>query len=484
MSRNYWKPNKEANVSVYQQIFIYMKNKIISGEWPDGFRIPSQRKLADEFEVNRSTIVTVLEELKSYGFIEARKGSGTLVNYNEDSDFSLRTINWNSLIQSSIYESNNRVVQDINDLELKDQFIQLGKGELSPSLFPKSTMSQVLSSISNQINYLGYEEAKGFRPLRKAIAQHLREYGIKVSENSVLITSGSLQGLQLISLGLLKTGSTVFLGEPSYLFSLKMFQSAGISLYGIDMDEHGLNVSDIPFSKKYENRSALYCIPSFHNPTGITMHSSRRNEVLKVSAQYNLFVIEDDVYRDLWIDTPPPQPLKAMEETNNVLYVGSLSKSLSPGLRIGWIVANEQVIDRLADIKSQTDYGTSSISQLIAYEWLKGNLYKDHLKAVRRELKFKREVMISSLHQHLNSLATWNIPHGGLFIWIKIEVNISIQRLYLDMLSEGILINPGYIYGKRYQDYIRLSFSYASESEIKHSIAILGKKIRFLSKLA
>ncbi|MER0469316.1 PLP-dependent aminotransferase family protein [Bacillus cabrialesii subsp. cabrialesii] len=484
MSKNHWKPNKETNVSVYQQIFIYIKNKIISGEWPDGFKLSSQRKLADEFDVNRSTIVTVLEELKSYGFIETKKGSGTLVTYNEESDFSLRTINWDSLIQSSIYESNNRVVQDINDFELEEQFIQLGKGELSPSLFPKSTMSQVLSSISNKVNYLGYEEARGFRPLRKAIAHHLRNHSIDVSENSVLITSGALQALQLISLGLLKTGSTVFLGEPSYLFSLKVFQSVGISLYGINMDKYGLNFLDIPYSKKYENRSAIYCIPSFHNPTGITMPSFRRKDLLKMSEQHNLLVIEDDVYRDLWIDTPPPQPLKSMEKTNNVVYIGSLSKTLSPGLRIGWVVANEQVINHLADIKSQTDYGTSSISQLIAYEWLKDNLYRDYLIEIRRELKFKREIMISSLHQHLSSLASWDIPKGGLFIWIKIEVNISIQRLYLDMLNEGVLINPGYIYGKRYRNYIRLSFSYASEDEIRHSISLLGKKIRSLSKLS
>jgi GntR family transcriptional regulator, regulator for abcA and norABC len=480
MSEFYWKPNKSANISIYQQIFLYMKNKIISGEWPNGFKIPSQRKLADKFEVNRSTIVNVLDELKSYGFIKTIKGSGTIVIFNEDSNLSFRTLNWNSIIQSSIYESNNKIVQDINDLELDESFVQLGKGELSPSLFPKETMSEIFSLIGNQINYLGYEEPKGFLPLRKAIANHLKDYGITVSENSVLITSGALQGLQLISLGLLKAGSTVFLAEPSYLFSLKMFQSAGVSLYGIYMDRDGLNLSNIPFSKKYEDRSALYCIPSFHNPTGISMSIKRRKELLNISAEHNLLVIEDDVYRDLWIDTPPPPPLKSMDESSNIVYVGSLSKTLSPGLRIGWVVANEQVINRLADVKSQTDYGASSISQRVAYEWMKGNLYKEHLQRIRKYLRHKKNIMLSALQEHLSPFATWNTPEGGLFIWVKIEVDISIQRLYLNMLNEGILINPGYIYGGKYKQHIRLSFSYASKDVINHSIYVLSKNIKLL----
>lgn len=481
MIKNQWQPTKESNISIYQQIFIHMKNKITNGEWPIAFRLPSQRKLADDFNVNRSTIVTVLEELKSYGFIESKKGSGTIVVYNNSNILS-ETINWNELINSSVYESNNRIVKHINDLELENEFIQLGKGELSPELFSENIMGTVIESVSRQINYLGYEEPKGYLPLRKVIAQNLKEYGINVSEDCILITSGALQGLQLISLGLLQNGSTIFLEEPSYLFSLRMFQSSGLSLYGIGMDDQGINLLDIPFSKKYKNHSALYCIPSFHNPTGVTITDKRRKDIIEVSTEQNLLIIEDDVYRDLWFESPPPKPLKSMEKANNIIYIGSLSKSLSPGLRIGWVVANEQVVDRLADIKAQTDYGTSSISQLIAYEWLRGDFYTNHLKKLRIKLKYKRDLMAHYLNKYLNPVATWKVPNGGLFIWIEIKEKISIQKLFLNMLKDGILINPGNIYGKNYSNHIRLSFGYASEDQIKNGIFTLAKHIKSLLK--
>ncbi|MEB4887690.1 PLP-dependent aminotransferase family protein [Priestia aryabhattai] len=478
MTKVQWQPNKKSSISIYQQILVYIRKKITSGEWPNGYRLPSQRKLADELNVNRSTIVTVLEELKSYGFIESKKGSGTMVANNDNITKFVESVNWGELISSSAYESNNRIVKHINDLELEDEFIQLGKGELAPGLFSNNIMSSVIESVSSQINYLGYEEPKGYLPLRKAISQNLKEYDINVSENCILITSGALQGLQLISLGLLQNGSTVFLEEPSYLFSLKMFQSAGISLYGVGMDEHGIKLSDIPFSKKYKNHSALYCIPSFQNPTGVTMPIQRRKELLELSTQQNLLIIEDDVYRDLWFDAPSPKPIKSIEDSNNILYIGSLSKTLSPGLRIGWVVANEQVIDRLADIKAQTDYGTSSISQLIAYEWLNGDLYKNHLKELRVKLKYKRDLMIHYLNKYLSSLATWKVPEGGLFIWVEVKEKFSVQSLYLNMLKEGVLINPGNIYSTNYSNFIRLSFGYASKDQIRKGILTLAKQIK------
>ena len=234
---------------------------------------------------------------------------------------------------------------------------------------------------------LGYEEPKGNLSLRKKIADYLKGQGIYVSPDSILIVSGAIQALQLISIGLLPKGASILLEKPSYLYSLNVFQSAGIRLIGMPLDERGLDVSYIAKYKKQFNASILYTIPSFHNPTNFSMDTKKRTEVMEICNEIGLPIIEDAVYQDLWFDAPISKPLKAYDKNGIVLHIGSMSKVISPGLRIGWIVGSEPVIQRLADIKMQTDYGSSSISQQIAAEWFTNGLYDEHLQFVRTKLK-------------------------------------------------------------------------------------------------
>lgn len=372
----------------YQQIIDFIKEKISNGEWPIGSKIPSQRVLAKRFEVNRSTIITALEELMADGLIEAKIGLGTYVANNT---WALLATNpppdWDEHVKSGLLRPSQSTVQEINLAESNADLIQLSKGELSKDLFPLDTMKSVLRRVSDQLEAFGYEEPKGFLPLREALSAYLKTIGIQASPSSILIVSGALQALQLISVGLLHRGSSVLLEQPSYLYSLRVFQSAGMKLTGLPIDEDGLIPNSISITNKQRNRAILYSIPCFHNPTGILMPDKRRQELLSICKKEQLPMIEDDIYRELWLDEIPPSPIKANDKHGHVLYLGSLSKSLSPGLRIGWIVGPEPVIERLSDIKMQTDYGSSSISQRVAAEWFKSGLYEQHLGLVREELK-------------------------------------------------------------------------------------------------
>lgn len=372
----------------YQQIIDFIKEKISNGEWPIGSKIPSQRVLAKRFEVNRSTIITALEELMADGLIEAKIGLGTYVANNT---WTLLATNpppdWDEHVKSGLLRPSQSTVQEINLAESNADLIQLSKGELSKDLFPLDTMKSVLRRVSDQLEAFGYEEPKGFLPLREALSDYLKTIGIQASPSSILIVSGALQALQLISVGLLHRGSSVLLEQPSYLYSLRVFQSAGMKLTGLPIDEDGLIPNSISITNKQRNRAILYSIPCFHNPTGILMPDKRRQELLSICKKEQLPMIEDDIYRELWLDEIPPSPIKANDKHGHVLYLGSLSKSLSPGLRIGWIVGPEPVIERLSDIKMQTDYGSSSISQRVAAEWFKSGLYEQHLGLVREELK-------------------------------------------------------------------------------------------------
>jgi GntR family transcriptional regulator of abcA and norABC len=460
----------------YLLIVDYIKEKITKGEWEIGGRIPSQRKLAKEFKVNRSTIVTALEELMADGLIEGKTGMGTIVMNNTWTLMGNRSsTSWNENITLGVHKASVATVREINEAESRKELIQLSKGELSQDIFPLEKMQSVVRKVSDQISSLGYEEPKGSLQLRQAISHYLKNTGINVSPSSILVVSGALQALHLISIGLLQKGSTVFLEKPSYLYSLSVFQSAGVKMKGLPMDEEGLIPSSIYQPKNRGKGAILYTNPTFHNPTGTLMEKKRRDELIQVCMNEQLPVIEDDVYRELWIDSPPPASLKANDHYGNVLHLGSLSKSLSPGLRIGWVVGSESVIDRLADLKMQSDYGSSTLSQLVAAEWLSSGLYENHLLLVREQLKVRRRVALEALELYLSHCATWKTPKGGFFIWVKIKHSFQSRHLYQKALARGILLNPGSIYAELSDQYIRISYASASLEEIKEGIFQLGE---------
>ncbi|MGE8034061.1 PLP-dependent aminotransferase family protein [Lysinibacillus sp. NPDC093692] len=462
----------------YQLIIDFIKEKIAKGEWAIGSPIPSQRNLAKQFEVNRSTVITALEELMAEGLIEGKAGKETVVTNNTWTLMGAKSsTNWSGNITLGTHKPSVSMVQEINEAESNANLIQLSKGELSPEMFPLEEMKAVVQKVSNQLTTFGYEEPKGNIKLRQAISDYLKVRGIEASPSSILVVSGALQALHLISIGLLKRGSSVLLEMPSYLYSLTVFESAGMALQGLTMDSEGIIIDSIyPTNEKGKN--ILYTIPTFHNPTGALMQEERRQELMAYCEREQLPVIEDDVYRDLWIDNPPPKPLKAMDHYGDVLYVGSLSKTLSPGLRIGWVVGSESVINRLADLKMQSDYGSSTLSQLVAAEWLSSNLYEDHLDKVREQLNIRRKVALNALDKYLSPYATWDIPKGGLFIWVKINPEYKVKRLFEKALSNNILLNPGSIYAEKSGLFIRISYGYAPLKTIREGILKLSEIIK------
>nr|WP_239585742.1 PLP-dependent aminotransferase family protein [Lysinibacillus composti] len=474
-----WKPQKSSSEPLHLQISNYMKKKILNGEWTIGMKIPSQRMLAHHFEVNRSTIVTALEELAADGLIDSKVGSGTRVVNNTWSLLaSTPPPDWISYVHSGIHEPNMNIIQKINEAEANRAFIRLGTGELSPDLLPNEQMKKFLQMDVGESLTLGYEEPKGSLELRKTISHYLKKKGIDATPSSILIVSGAIQALQLISIGLLKRGSVILHETPSYLNSVHVFQSAGMNLFGIPLDAEGIQTDSVVRLKRQHQASLLYTIPSFHNPTGTLMSDKRRQQLVEICQKEALPIIEDDVYGELWLDTPTPNPMKASDQQGNVLYIGSVSKSLSPGLRIGWIVGPEPVIHRLADIKMQTDYGSSSVSQYIVNKWIKSGLYEEYLNQIRVELKKRRDFTIELLNKYFSDLAEWNIPKGGFYIWFQIKSDISTRKLFEVALQAGILLNPGSVYDKNDQQHLRLSYAYASLVDLEKGLKRLAELIK------
>ena len=478
-----WKPQKNSSVPLHQQISNYLKNKIINGEWIIGTKIPPQRNLANLFEVNRSTIVFALEELVADGLVESKVGSGTTVINNTWSLLaSTPPPDWSHYVRSGTHKPNISIIQKINEAETHPHIIRLGTGELSPDLLPHKQIKQLLNLDNGESLSLSYVEPKGSLSLRKSISRHLKGKGIDASPESILIVSGGLQALQLISIGLLKRESTILHESPSYLNSVHVFQSAGMNLLGIPLDEEGIEYKAIGRLKRQHQAALLYTIPTFHNPTGMLMSEKRRRELLTICQTEAIPIIEDDVYGDLSFDGPPPKPLKADDVQGNVLYIGSMSKTLSPGLRIGWIVGPEAVIERLADIKMQTDYGSSSLSQYVVEKMISSGLYEEFLRDIKKELKLRRDFTLKILGMYFSDLATWNIPTGGFYIWLKLNAGISTRNLFEVALKEGILLNPGSVYDKNDDQHLRLSYSYASTDQLKKGLIRVAQLIRNLDE--
>lgn len=467
-----WKPIRDKQITLQQQIIQWITNNIERGDWVGGTKLPTQRQLALQFDVNRSTVQQALEELKTVGLLEARVGSGIYVTNNSWHILTKQAQpNWQNYIDASIHKPNYHTIQLINEYEQLSNVIRLGTGELAPDLIPTADIQASLQQLSLEPKALGYSSPQGSESLRIAICDYVKKWGINATPSNVCIVSGALQALQLIAVGLLEQGSIVFQEKTSYLNSVHPFQSVGMQMMPIKRNEQFKQI----FAKiKRKRQAVFYAVPTLNNPTGEIWSQTEREELYEACKHGRIPIIEDDVYHDLLFEETTT-PIKAIDESGQVLYIGSISKTLSPGLRIGWVIGPTTVIERLADIKMQTDYGSSAISQEIVLHWLQTGMYEKHLVDLRRELKRRADRVEQFLQLYFLELATWNTPRGGFYIWMKFHQPIITKDFFLALLQQQVLINPGYIYDTNDAQHIRLSYAYATLEELEKGLIILSE---------
>lgn len=465
-----WKPSRHSHLTVHKQITDWIKARIEQGDWTVGTKIPTQRQLSLQFNVNRSTVQLALDELKADGLLESRMGSGVFVaNSSWNVLLNRAQPNWQQHIESSIHKPNYHTIQIINEYEQMNHIIRLGTGELSPELLPTRHIEQSLKKISLEPKAIGYSSPKGSEKLRGILCDYLKKRGIHTTPENILIVSGALQALQLIAMGLLEEGSIVFQEQPSYLNSVHPFQSAGMRMISVTRDEH---LTDNLQALKRKRQSLFYCVPTLHNPTGYNWSMEEKEKLYNACKDLQIPIIEDDVYHELYFESSSPA-IKSFDTSGQVLYIGSVSKTLSPGLRIGWVVAPSPVINRLADIKMQTDYGSSAFSQEIVTYWISSGLYERHLINLREQLKIRARFVEEILEQKFKKIATWKKSEGGFYIWLRFQKPIVNKAFFLNLLNQNILINPGYIYETGDLHHIRLSYAYATLEELHKGLNIL-----------
>ena len=477
-----WQPAKKSGLPLYRQIYLYMRDKILGGEWPAEAKLPPQREMAKAFGVNRSTLCTALEELGADGYLRFRQGSGSYVNAEVSTGLTRSSRSWSRLLTDEAWPGNQPLVKQINEWEFNPRMIRLGTGELSPKLIPVEKLQRLMTEAAPKVTSFGYQEPLGCLRLREEVSSWLKLRGINVSPNGILIVSGALQALHLISFGLLAPKDSIFIERPSYFLSLRLFRSLQLHFSALPMEKDGLSLNELRLRQSNRRHALLITNPTFHNPTGAVMSLQRRRELLQFCQQACLPIVEDDVYRDLWIDELPPPPLKAIDKNGLVLYVSSLSKTIGPGLRIGWIAGPESIVHRLADLKMEQDYGSSILSQQLAAEWLHRGYESEQLALLRTELKMRRGLMLDMLSRYFADIADWEMPAGGFYIWLRLKGEVQLSLLFRRAAEQYILLNPGSIYDTDQGSSLRLSYAYAEPEEMRGALQKLSSLLHSMLK--
>lgn len=469
-----WTPNRNDKKPLYRQIAQYFEAEISAGNYPPNSILPSERELARLFSVNRSTVVAAYDELESLGLVDRIKGSGTRVSGDIWGLLNKRIPNWNKYVEDGSFLPNVPIVQKLRQQTHESDLINFVSGELSADLFPKEKLAQIMMKTPFH-EHLGYAHPQGNEFLREAIAHHVEKFKkIETTPQSILITSGAQQALHLIVQGLLKPGDAIAIENPSYCYSLPIFHSVGLKTYFLPIDRYGMNPDDLMTLHKRHRIRMVFVNPDYHNPTGTVLSQERRKRLLELSAKYGIPLIEDDPYTLTAFDGKVNRTLKSMDRNGNVLYISSLSKIVASGLRIGWIIGPTPVIQRLADVKQQVDFGHSVFPQWIAGNFLESKDFDEHITHLRKKLAERKTALVQSLVHHFGNKVEIIEPKGGIHMWVKWLEKLDESKLVENSLQEGVAFAPGTIFGTD-KGFARFTFGRAELHNIDEGIRRLKR---------
>lgn len=325
---------------------------------------------------------------------------------------------------------------------------------------------------------------QGYRPLRVFLASKLRrDAGMNCSPDDILIVSGSLQALDLVNAALLTRGDTVLVEQDNYQGTLTRLARLGVHAVGIPLDDGGMRM-DVLEAALAELRTRairpkyIYTIPTVQNPTGTILPTERRAQMLKLAHEYRVPVFEDDCYADLVWDGIRPKAIHAMSSDDNVIHIGSFSKSIAPALRVGFIVAPWSIMSRMLALK--TDAGSGALEQMVLAEYCAEH-FAEHVPVLRKGLRKKLDTLMEALNEQFGTAAEFEAPKGGIFLWVKLPDSVDTTKLYQKALAEGVAINPGpeWSTDKTHSaSRMRLCFASPSHDEIKQGVAILADVCR------
>jgi 2-aminoadipate transaminase len=405
---------------------------------------------------------------------------------------------WNNRFAARTQRMTSSIIRELLKLTEQPDVISFAGGLPAPEVFPVAEMTAAAERVLREhgSEALQYGPTEGYRPLRELLARHMHRYGIQVSADHVMVTTGSQQALDLIGKLLINPGDRILTEEPTYLGAVQAFTGYQAEYVTVPIDEDGLRIDRLEQALRVGPKF-LYILPNFQNPGGVTLSLERRRRLVELADRYGTPIVEDDPYGQLRYEgehVPPLVKLDAEHQrrsrevdgfTGNVLYLGTLSKTLAPGLRVGWIVAPEEVIQRLVQMKQGADLHTSTFAQALAHETAREGFLDRHVRRIRKVYGERRDAMLAALERHFPPEVRWTRPQGGLFLWARLPDGLDSALLLRQALAQKVAFVPGapFFPAGGGRETLRLNFSYCTPQLIEEGIGRLGRVLQeFLAR--
>jgi 2-aminoadipate transaminase len=484
--------DRKSGKPLYAQIVDYVRQLIETDVLKPGVKLPATRELAVDLGVDRATIIAAYDELVAQGLTTAHVGQGTFVaahapraeprwKDSTNAESPAGEINWRQCFSRVARISADWRPPDVSAYRANGETISFAGGMPDSSLFPIAAFRQVMNEVLRTEGeaLLQYNAANGYPPLRRFLADYLVRKGIVVTDADILIVNGSQQGLDLVARTLLDPGDRVVVEGPSYPGALQIFRAYQAEVLTVPMGDDGIRRDLLEGLLHRFAPKSIYVMPTFQNPTGATVSLEGRRELLAMAAKAQVPIIEDDFHNELRYDGAPVLPLRGLDRKGLVIAVGTFSKILFPGLRVGWIIAPPEVMERLIVAKRVSDFHTSALIQAAIYHFCRRRLLDRHMERMRVEYRRRRDTLLEALSRYCPPDVTWTHPQGGFSLFLTLPPGLDTSSLLPEAASAGILYTPGTLFyadgGGRNQ--LRLSFSEVPAKQIAEGVKRLSSVI-------
>ena len=381
-------------------------------------------------------------------------------------------------------------IRELLKLTEKPDIISFGGGLPAPDVFPVDDFLAACERVLRQFGpqALQYSTTEGYLPLREMIARHTGRYGIHITPDNILITSGSQQALDLIGKVFINPGDCILVEEPTYLGALQAWNAYGAEYVTVPVDEQGM-ITDALEETVRSGPKFIYVLPNFQNPTGVTLAVERRKRLIEIADRYGIPIIEDDPYGQLRYEGAHLASVVVLDGKyrgnghapyrGNVIYLSTFSKTLAPGLRLAWVIAPQEVIHKLVQAKQGADLHTATFNQMVAYEVSRGGFLDRHVWMIRRVYGERRNIMLEAMEEFFPPGVKWTRPQGGLFLWATLPAGMSSAEVLKTAIEQKVAFVPGesfYACGGG-ENTMRINFTNATPEKIRLGIERLGRVI-------
>lgn len=474
--------DRKADLPVYLQISNAFIHNIRRGRLRKGLKLPGSREAANLLNINRMTMVAAYDELQAQGWVERISRKGTFVNHNLP-EIKPKKISEEKEIahfsENPIFPiDEDRIISfPVSSSSGPDKLI-INDGFPDVRLAPIRPLGQHMRSIARRPvfrKYLTYGSSQGTRMLCKTLAYFLSDTrGLPVSTENIMITNGAQMGIYLIAKLLLEPGDQVVVGEPGYFGANRAFRQQGAVLNRVPVDDHGLDVDAVEQICKQKKIRLLYAVPHHHHPTTVTLIPERRVRLLELAAKYKFAIIEDDYDYDFHYASSPMLPMASLDHHGIVIYVGTLTKTIAPAIRIGFIAGPKNVVRLLSEQRRGIDWQGDSLMELAIAELYKDGTIARHIKQSVKLYHKRRDSFCRLLKNKLGNHVAFDIPDGGMSVWTKFK-ETDLRKISQKAVQQGLKISDGQEYNTHTTNYnaCRMGFASLNQEEQEQAIDIL-----------